>query len=149
MIDFVTEHKEHRVPDADGQLGLRWGLEPLCAVLSGHGVSISPSTYYESVHCRPCRREFRDEQVTALLAAERDRSRLVAGLGSRKMWLHLTSIAFTSRLVEAALAPSMMRATPGEVAPTAMPCPDCGHRALSWPRPLRGTNRYLQAIDEM
>ena len=40
MIDFITEHKDHQPPG-----GLRWGVEPLCRVLSEHGVSISPSTY--------------------------------------------------------------------------------------------------------
>ena len=84
MIEFITEHKDHRVAD-----GLRWGVEPLCAVLSGHGVPISPSTYYEWVGRKPSRRALRDEQVTALITAERGKSRLVAGLGSRKMWLHL------------------------------------------------------------
>ena len=89
MIDFITEHKDHHVAGADGQPGLRWGVEPLCAVLSGHGVPISPSTYYEWIGRKPSRRQLRDEQVTALIVAERKRSRLVAGLGSRKMWLHL------------------------------------------------------------
>lgn len=42
MIAFITEHKDHRVGD-----GLRWGVEPLCAVLTEHGIPISPSTYYE------------------------------------------------------------------------------------------------------
>jgi putative transposase len=40
VIDFITEHKDHQPPG-----GLRWGVEPLCRVLSEHGVSISPSTY--------------------------------------------------------------------------------------------------------
>ena len=84
MIDFISEHKDHRVAD-----GLRWGVEPLCAVLTSHGVAISPSTYYEWIARRPSRRALRDEQITALIVAERDASRLVAGLGSRKMWLHL------------------------------------------------------------
>ena len=47
MIRFITEHKDHQVPGPDGGAGLRWGVEPMCAVLSEHGVPISPSTYYE------------------------------------------------------------------------------------------------------
>ncbi len=39
MIAFITEHKDHRVGE-----GLRWGVEPLCAVLTEHGIPISPST---------------------------------------------------------------------------------------------------------
>ena len=84
MIAFITEHKDHRVGD-----GLRWGVEPLCAVLTEHGIPISPSTYYEWVNRRPSARALRDEQVTELIRAERSSSRLVAGLGSRKMWLRL------------------------------------------------------------
>ncbi len=84
MIAFITEHKDHRVGD-----GLRWGVEPLCAVLTEHGIPISPSTYYEWVTRRPSARALRDEQVTELIRAERESSRLVAGLGSRKMWLRL------------------------------------------------------------
>jgi putative transposase len=84
VIAFITEHKDHRVAD-----GLRWGVEPLCAVLSEHGVPISASTYYEWVAKVPTRAQLRDQELTELIVAERDRSRLVAALGSRKMWLHL------------------------------------------------------------
>lgn len=84
VIAFITEHKDHRVAD-----GLRWGVEPLCAVLSEHGVSISASTYYEWVRKAPTRRQLRDQELTELIVAERAGSRLVAALGSRKMWLHL------------------------------------------------------------
>ena len=87
MIAFITEHKDHRVGDD----GLRWGVEPLCAVLSEHGIGISPSTYYEWVNAKPSARALRDEQVTRLIRTERDTNRLVAGLGSRKMWLRLRS----------------------------------------------------------
>ena len=37
MIAFIAEHKDHRVGD-----GLRWGVEPLCAVLTEHGITIQP-----------------------------------------------------------------------------------------------------------
>jgi putative transposase len=40
VIAFIRGHKDHR---ADG--GLRWGVEPICAVLSEHGCQIAPSTY--------------------------------------------------------------------------------------------------------
>lgn len=74
MIAFIAEHKDHRVAD-----GLRWGVEPLCKVLTEHGVPVSASTYYEWVNARPSARALRDEQVTALIRAERDSGRLVAG----------------------------------------------------------------------
>ena len=41
MIRFIAEHKDHQVPGPDGEGGLRWGVEPMCAVLSEHGVPIT------------------------------------------------------------------------------------------------------------
>ena len=42
IVDFIREHADHR---DDG--GLRWGVEPICRVLSEHGLQVAPSTYYE------------------------------------------------------------------------------------------------------
>jgi len=84
VIAFISEHKDRRV---DG--GLRWGVEPICAVLSEHGCRIAPSTYYERLGRTPSRRDRRDSAVAALIAAQRDRSRFARSLGSRKMWLRL------------------------------------------------------------
>ena len=53
-----------------GVAGLRWGVEPMCTVLSEHGIAIAPATYYE-VDKKPTRQQLRDEQVTALIRAER------------------------------------------------------------------------------
>ena len=90
MIRFITEHKDHQVPDpANGGVGLRWGVEPMCAVLSEHGIKISPSTYYEWIDKQPTRRQLRDEQVTGLILALREHNKLNARLGSRKMWIKL------------------------------------------------------------
>jgi len=44
VIRFIAEHKDNQVAGPDGGAGLRWGVEPMCAVLSEHGVPISPST---------------------------------------------------------------------------------------------------------
>lgn len=84
MIAFITEHKDHRVAD-----GLRWGVEPMCAVLTEHGIAIAASTYYEWAAKGVLARELRDEQVAALIGAERAGSAFVATLGSRKMWIRL------------------------------------------------------------
>jgi putative transposase len=84
VIAFISEHKDHRVGD-----GLRWGVEPLCTVLSEHGIPISVSTYYEWVGRAPTRQQLRDQKVTDLILAERGACKLVAASGSRKMWLHL------------------------------------------------------------
>jgi len=81
MIAFICEHKDRR----DG--GPQWGVQPICAVPSEHGCQIAPSTYYERLARGPSRRDQRDEQVAALIAAQRERSRFARVLGSRKMWL--------------------------------------------------------------
>lgn len=94
MIRFITEHKDLRIPRAGGDAGpgLRWGVEPMCAVLTEHGIKISASTYYEWVNAKPTRRQLRDAEVLALLVAERTHpktGKLAATLGSRKMWIRL------------------------------------------------------------
>ncbi len=81
---FIREHKDHRVGD-----GLRWGVEPMCQVLSEHGVTISPATYYEWIHKSPTARARRDADIVAIMTAYRATKPLVAALGSRKMWLYL------------------------------------------------------------
>ena len=52
IVDFIREHADHREPG-----GLRWGVEPICAVLTEHGLQIAPSTYYEHVGKAPTARE--------------------------------------------------------------------------------------------
>jgi len=84
VIVFIREHKDRRV---DG--GLRWGVEPICAVLSEHGCQIAPSTYYERLARTPSRRDQHDSAVAALIAAQREQYRSARALGSRKMWLRL------------------------------------------------------------
>jgi putative transposase len=58
-------------------------------VLSGHGCSIAPSTFYDALSRRPSRRQLRDEQLMRVITDERESNRFVAGLGARKMWLRL------------------------------------------------------------
>ena len=92
MIRFITEHKDNQVPGPDGGAGLRWGVEPMCAVLSEHGVAISPSTYYEWVNKQPTRRELRDAELVQIITAQREDTKtgkFVQTLGSRKMWIRL------------------------------------------------------------
>lgn len=96
MIRFITEHKDLRIPPAAGTTaggqGLRWGVEPMCAVLSEHGIKISASTYYEWAKAKPTRRQLRDAEVLALLVAERTdpkTGKFASTLGSRKMWIRL------------------------------------------------------------
>jgi putative transposase len=75
-VAFIDEHREV------------YGVEPICRVLTEHGVKIAPSTYYEARDRAPSKRALRDVEVTALIARAREH-RFRARFGARKMWLHL------------------------------------------------------------
>lgn len=78
---FISEHKDR----AEG--GLRWGVEPICAVLTEHGCKIAPSTYYEAA-ARPCsRRERRDQEL--MLAIARVHEDNLSVYGARRVWPQL------------------------------------------------------------
>ncbi len=51
MTDYIRLHREE------------FGVEPICRVLSEHGIKIAPSTYYDQVSRRPSRRYLRDVQI--------------------------------------------------------------------------------------
>ena len=92
MIRFIAEHKDNQVPGPDGGAGLRWGVEPMCAVLSEHGVPISASTYYEWITKTPTRRQLRDAELVEIITAQREdkkTGKFVQTLGSRKLWIRL------------------------------------------------------------
>jgi putative transposase len=92
VIAFIREHEDQRVVGSDGVAGLRWGVEPMCTVLTEHGIPVAPATYYEWACKQPTRQQLRDEQVTALIRAEREdpkTGKFASALGSRKMWLRL------------------------------------------------------------
>ena len=92
MIRFIAEHKDNQVPGPDGGAGLVWGVEPMCAVLSEHGVPISASTYYEWITKTPTRRQLRDAELVEIITAQRQdkkTGKFVQTLGSRKLWIRL------------------------------------------------------------
>ena len=76
-MDYIAEHRGE------------FGAGPICRVLTEHGCPIAPSTFYQAVSRRPSRRQLRDEQLIAAIAAERAGSRHVAGLDRRRHWLRL------------------------------------------------------------
>jgi putative transposase len=80
-VRFIDEHKACRV----GAGGLRWGVEPICAVLSEHGCPIAPSTYYGAIGRPPSPRAARDKQLKAAIAAVHQANYGV--YGARKVWL--------------------------------------------------------------
>jgi putative transposase len=65
-----------------------FGVEPICTVLSQHGIKIAPSTYYEARSRRPCQRAVRDAEILAVIELARA-DRFTCRFGARKMWLHL------------------------------------------------------------
>jgi putative transposase len=81
-VDFIREHADHREPG-----GLRWGVEPICAVLTEHGLKIAPSTYYEHVNATPTSRQRRDARLLGEI--RRVHTENYAVYGARKVWLQL------------------------------------------------------------
>lgn len=78
---FVHEHKDAWTA------GLRWGVDPICRVLSEHGLPIAPSTYYEQMTRRPSRREVSDEELKPQVRRVWEANFQV--YGARKVWLTL------------------------------------------------------------
>ncbi len=84
-MEFIREHADRAQPPAEG--GLRWGVEPICAVLSEHGITIAPSTYYEHLNRTPSARQQRDELVKVQIRRVHEENFGV--YGARKVWLQL------------------------------------------------------------
>ena len=126
-MEFIREHADRRQPRADG--GLRWGVEPICAVLSEHGLPIAPSTYYEHVQRTPSVREGRDgELLVEIRRVHRDN---YGAYGARKVWLALNreGIAVARCTVERLMrAAGMQGARRGKVKRTTIADP-AGQRA--------------------
>jgi putative transposase len=75
VIAFIDDHRD------------RFGVEPICSVLTQHGVKIAPSTYYAHRTRPASARAVRDEQLIEVIRevhADRAKGRGVAGY--RKMW---------------------------------------------------------------
>jgi putative transposase len=81
-VRFIAEHADQVTVD-----GLRWGVEPICRVLTEHGTPIAPSTYYDAKGRPPSKQAVRDEQL------KRDITRVHTAnygvYGARKVWLQL------------------------------------------------------------
>src|SRR5688500_19291907 len=84
VFTFIARHADRRSVD-----GLRWGVEPICRVLTEHGVPIAPSTYYDAV--RRARHitaeDLREEKL--MLAIARVHHENYGVYGARKVWLQL------------------------------------------------------------
>ena len=65
----------------------RFGVEPICRVLTEHGCPIAPSTYYDAASRAPSARARRDEQLkTTITRVHQDNYGVY---GARKVWLAL------------------------------------------------------------
>jgi hypothetical protein len=69
--------------------GLRWGVEPICRVLSEHGCLIAPSTYYaaRAAEQRPSKRALRDEWLKVEIT--RVHAENYGVYGAPKVWIQL------------------------------------------------------------
>ena len=75
MISFIDDHRE------------RFGVEPICRVLTQHGCTIAPSTYYAAKTRAPSARAVRDAELVVHLERlfwDREKGRGISG--ARKMW---------------------------------------------------------------
>jgi putative transposase len=74
-VRFIAGHKA------------RFGVEPICRVLSQHGCPIAPSTYYDARARPPSARARRDERLRAAISRVHQDNYGV--YGARKVWLEL------------------------------------------------------------
>ena len=74
-MKFISDHKS------------RFGVEPICRVLTEHGVPIAPSTYYDAIRRPPSARAVRDERLKAHIT--RLHADNYSVYGARKVWLAL------------------------------------------------------------
>ena len=66
---FISEHKD------------RFGVEPICRVLTERGCQIAPSTYYDAVRRSPSARATRDEGLKVEVSRVHAASYGVCGAG--------------------------------------------------------------------
>uniref|UniRef100_UPI003EBF35A2 IS3 family transposase n=1 Tax=Streptomyces sp. 1222.5 TaxID=1881026 RepID=UPI003EBF35A2 len=62
-MTFSDTHRDQRGAD-----GVRWGVEPICRVLTEHGFKIAPSTYYAAKKRPPSARTVRDADLKEKIA---------------------------------------------------------------------------------
>ena len=78
MTAFIDEHRA------------RFGVEPICRVLSGHGVKIAPSSYYAARVRPPSARAVREGELLVQIRRVHGDRKIGRGLyGARKVWHQL------------------------------------------------------------
>jgi len=77
-VAFIEGHRE------------RFGVQPICRVLSEHGCPIAPSTYYAHRRRPPSARAVRDAQLLVQITRVQTDPKIGRGLyGARKVWHQL------------------------------------------------------------
>jgi len=75
VVEFIDAHKA------------RFGVEPICRVLTEHAVKIAPSTYYAARSRRPSPRALRDAELLVEIRRVHSDPKIGRGLyGARKVW---------------------------------------------------------------
>ncbi len=101
VVQFIAAHVDRRSSD-----GLRFGVEPICTVLSEHGIKIAPSTYYAAVSRPPSARAVQDAAVLIQIRRIHADRKVGRGLyGARKVWAALRRQAAEGVELVAALGP--------------------------------------------
>jgi putative transposase len=89
-VEFIAASADRVSAD-----GLRWGVEPICRVLSAHGLQIAPSTYYAHRGRPASARTLRDAELLVEIARVHGDRTIGRGLyGTRKVWHHLLREGF-------------------------------------------------------
>lgn len=76
IVAFIEDHKD------------RFGVEPICRVLSEHCCMIAPPTYYDNRNRQPSRKKPRDAELISVIEKAR-KVRFVRLFGAGKLWLYL------------------------------------------------------------
>jgi len=93
-VEFIHANRDR------AQGGLRWGVEPICRVLTEHGVKIAPSTHYEWASKTDSARAARDAELTGKIRDAYQASHQI--YGARKIWvvLNRAGVQVARRTVE-------------------------------------------------
>lgn len=87
---FIDGHADRRSAD-----GLRWGIEPICRVLTEHGCKIAPATYYASRRRLPSKRELRHAALLPeVIRVQTDKAIGRGVYGVLKVWHQLLREGF-------------------------------------------------------
>ena len=81
IVQFISENKN------------KWGVEPICRVLSEHGCQIAPSTYYDAVAQGASKRQQRHAQLRGEIT--RVHAENFSVYGARKVWMQLNREGIT------------------------------------------------------